>query len=183
MKLHDQIRHVMRLKHLSYRTEQCYIRWIDQFVRFSKGTGEWRHPCELSAADVEAFLTHLAVERHVSSSTQNQALNAIVFLYRDVLRQPLGNFDALRAIRRRRVPTVLSIAEVGELLTALDQRPGNEPYPIMARLMYGAGLRLMECCRLRVKDVDLARGQLSVRGGKGDKDRYVMLPNSARTEL
>src|SRR5262245_25977632 len=101
MKLYDQIRHVMRLKHYSYRTEKCYIFWTDKFVRYCKGSGDWRHPNTLGAGDVEAFLTHLAVDRRVSASTQNQALNAIVFLYRDVLEQPLGDFSALRAVRRR----------------------------------------------------------------------------------
>src|SRR5262245_110930 len=95
MRLVDQVRHVLRLKHYSYRTEQCYVAWIERYVRYCKGAGEWRHPAELGAADVESFLTHLAADRHVSASTQNQALNAVVFLYRDVLRQELGDFAAL----------------------------------------------------------------------------------------
>lgn len=183
MPLLDDIRKVLRRKHYSYRTEQCYVRWIMHYLRFHKGAGDWRHPNTLSAIDVESFLTHLAMDRHVSASTQNQALNAVVFLYRDVLHLELGDFAALRAIRRRRVPIVLSRAEVMQMLTALDRRPGQEPFALMAQLMYGAGLRLMECCRLRMKDIDMPRGQLTIRGGKGDKDRYVMLPTAVQPAL
>ncbi|MFO0863495.1 MAG: integron integrase [Gemmataceae bacterium] len=183
MKLFDLIRERLRVKHYSLSTERTYCQWILRYVRFHKDGETWRHPIELHASDVERFLTHLAVDGHVSASTQNQALNALVFLYRDVLNRPLGGFDAVRARRPVRVPTVLSVAEIRELLGALDAMPTTEPYAVMARLMYGAGLRLMECCRLRVKDVDLARGQLTIRGGKGDKDRYVMLPNGVRGTL
>jgi integron integrase len=183
MMLLDQVRQVLRVRHYSYRTEQCYVAWINHYVRFCKGKGGWRHPRELGAADVERFLSYLAIERHVSSSTQNQALNALVFLYRCVLQMDLGDFNAVRAIRRQRLPTVLSRAEVGQLLERLEVYSKQEPYALMARLMYGSGLRLMECCRLRVKDIDLERGQLTVRGGKGDKDRFVMLPASLRETL
>src|SRR5437660_9173165 len=134
----------------------------------------------MGAEDVERFLTSLAVQRRVSASTQNQAFAALLFLYRDVLHLDLGDVDALRA---QRIPVVLTRDEVGNLLAGLDALPTREPYGLMARLMYGAGLRLMECCRLRVKDVDLERGQLTVRGGKGDKDRYVMLPAATRESL
>jgi integron integrase len=183
MQLLDQVRQVLRVRHYSYRTEQCYVSWITHYLRFSKRDGGWVHPRELGAADVERFLSHLAIARHVSSSTQNQALNALLFLYRAVLQMDLGDFNAVRAIRRQRVPTVLSRAEVAQLLERLEVYSKHEPYALMARLLYGSGLRLMECCRLRVKDVDLGRGQLTVRGGKGDKDRFVMLPGSLREAL
>src|SRR5262249_11318516 len=141
---------VLRVRHYSYRTEQCYVAWIEQYLRFAKEVaGRWRHPGEMETGDVERFLTHLAVERHVSASTQNQALNALVFLYQAVLRKDLGDFSAVRAVRRWHVPAVLSAAEVGRLLAALEPYSRREAYALMARLMYGAGLRLMECCRLR----------------------------------
>jgi integron integrase len=173
----------LRTKRYSYRTEQCYVAWIEHFIRFHHWPDGWRHPVDLDAADVERFLTHLAVQRRVSASTQNQALNAIVFLYRDVLKRDLGNFDAVRARRTRHAPTVLAQPEVQQLLAVLAELSKHEPYALMAQLLYGAGLRLMECCRLRVKDIDLERGQLTVRGGKGAKDRFVMLPAAARAGL
>jgi site-specific recombinase XerD len=147
MKLLDQVRQVLRVRHYSYRTEQCYVAWITDYLRFSKGAGPWRHPRELVATDVERFLSYLAMERHVSSSTQNQALNALLFLYRAVLQMDLGDFNAVRAIRRQRLPTVLSRVEVGQLLDRLEAYSKQEPYALMARLLYGSGLRLMECCR------------------------------------
>lgn len=171
------------MRHYSYRTEQCYVAWIEQYLRFCKRDGAWRHPRELGAGEVERFLSHLALARHVSASTQNQALNALVFLYRAVLQIDLGDFSAVRAVRRQRMPTVLSRQEISQLLLCLEAYSQHEPYALMARLLYGAGLRLMECCRLRVKDVDLERGQLTVRGGKGDKDRFVMLPASTHDGL
>jgi integron integrase len=182
-KLLEQVRHTLRVKRFAYRTEQCYLRWIEQYIRFHKRPEGFRHPKDLGAAEVEQFLTHLAVQRHVSASTQNQALAALLFLYQDVLQIDLGRFDAVRARRSRRLPVVLSRDEVRQLLEALDQLPTTEPYGLMARLMYGAGLRLMECCRLRVKDVDLERNQFTVRQGKGDKDRVVMLPQASRPAL
>jgi integron integrase len=183
MKLLDQVRQALRVGRYSYRTEQAYVYWILQFLRHAKGAGEWRHPSTLGAAEVEAFLTHLALRRRVSASTQNQALNAVVYLYRAVLKQDLGDFSAVRARRTRSAPTVLSTGEVGQLLKTLRQLPTREPYALMAELMYGAGLRLLECCRLRVKDIDLERGQLTIRGGKGNKDRFVMLPRAANAGL
>src|SRR5262245_25990755 len=137
----------------------------------------------MGTPEIEAFLTHLAVEGRVSASTQNQALGALLFLYRDVLGTEVGDLDAVRANRPKRVPLVLSLDEVRALLGALDGLPTTEPYGLMGRLMYGAGLRLMECCRLRVKDIDLERGQLTVRQGKGDKDRFVMLPRATADGL
>jgi integron integrase len=179
MKLLDQVRHVARARHLAYRTEQAYAYWIERYIRFHG----IRHPNTMGAAEAEAFLTNLAVEGHVAASTQNQALGALLFLYRDVLHIDIGMLNAVRARRPKRVPVVLSRSEVARLLAALDELPTAEPYGLMARLMYGAGLRLMECCRLRVKDIDLAREQLTVREGKGNKDRFVMLPRGARDGL
>ncbi len=179
MKLLERVRQKLRTLHYAYRTEQAYCIWIERFIRFH-GV---RHPDTMGAGEVEAFLTHLAIARHVSASTQNQALNALVFLYKHVLNREIGDLNAVRARRSRRVPSVLSATEVAPLLAAIDALGKTEPYGVMARLMYGAGLRLMECCRLRVKDIDLARGQLTIREGKGDKDRYVMLPTGVRAPL
>jgi integron integrase len=179
----DQVRHCLRVRRYAWRTEECYVRWAERYVRFHKGPDGFRHPATLGASEVEAFLTHLAVERHVSASTQNQALGALLFLYRDVLRLQLSGLDAARARRTRRLPVVLSRDEVAQLLDALDRLDTDEPYGLMARLLYGAGLRLLECCRLRVKDVDLARLTLTVRQGKGDKDRVVLLPRSQQAPL
>ncbi len=173
MKILDQVRRTIRVRHYSRETEKTYLHWIKRFIRFHAGDGTWRHPQDLDAADVGAFLTDLAVQHRVAASTQNQALNAIVFLYRHVLAQDLGEIDAVRAKRPRRMPVVLSRAEVRALL---DQMQG--PWRLMAQLMYGSGLRVSECCRLRVKDVDLQRMQITVRQGKGDKDRIVMLPEA-----
>lgn len=183
MKLLDSVRAMLRTRHYSYRTEQCYVAWIEKYVRFCKTPEGWQHPNDLGAAEVERFLTHLAVDRRVSASTQNQALNALLFLYQSVLKKDLGDLSAVRAIRRKRAPTVLSREEVVSLLKALETNEKQEPYALMAKLMYGAGLRLMECCRLRMKDIDLERGQLTVRGGKGDKDRFVMLPQGSKAGL
>jgi integron integrase len=183
MKLLDQVRHALRTKHYSYRTEQCYVRWVEQYVRFHRTAEGFRHPATLGAPEVEQFLTYLAVRRHVSASTQNQALGALLFLYNDVLHVDLGPLDAVRAHRVRRLPVVMSPRETAQLLDAVDRLDTDEPYGLMARLMYGAGLRMMECCRLRVKDLDLTRGQITVREGKGDKDRVVMLPQALRPRL
>jgi integron integrase len=178
MKLLELVRKTIRAKHYSRETEKTYLHWIERFVRFHAGDGTWRHPKDLDASDVGSFLTDLAVRHGVSAATQNQALNAIVFLYRHVLKIDLGDFDAVRAKRPKRVPVVLSRAEVRALL---DQMHGMTR--LMAQLMYGSGLRVSECCRLRVKDLDLERMQITVRAGKGDKDRVVMLPEAVREEL
>jgi integron integrase len=172
VKLLDQVRHQCRLRHYSIRTENAYVAWVERFVRFHG----IRHPDTMREAEIEAFLTHLAVEGHVSASTQNQAFSALLFLYIQVLRIELGRLDALRAKGPERLPMVLSVSEVRQLLAAIDALSSSEPYGLMARLLYGSGLRLLECCRLRMKDIDLDRGQLTVREGKGDKDRFVMLP-------
>jgi integron integrase len=176
-KLLDQVRHVARLRHYSRRTEECYVAWIERYIHFHG----LRHPREMGTTHVGTFLTHLAAEGHVAASTQNQALNALVFLYRQVLEIDLGRIDALRAPRRRRLPLVLSPEEVQRVLERIHG--ANGVFQLMARLLYGCGLRLHECCQLRVKDVDFGRAQSVVRSGKGDKDRVVMLPMSVRADL
>lgn len=176
-RLLDQMSQVLRVRHYSPRTEACYLHWARQFILFH---GK-RHPRDLGAAEVEQFLTHLAVKGHVSASTQNQALNALVFLYQQVLEIDLGRFEAVRARRPKRLPVVLAQDEVAAVLARVEGGEGT--FRLMARLLYGCGLRLMECCALRVKDIELARGQIVVRGGKGNKDRVVMLPRSVREDL
>jgi integron integrase len=183
MKLLDQVRHVARLRHLARTTENCYADWIERYIRFHWTPAGFQHPNTLGAPHVEAFLTNLAVQHRVSASTQNQALSAILFLYRDVLRIDLGELHAVRAHRTKRLPVVLSRAEVSQLLQAIDAVDTREPYPILFRLMYGAGLRLFEACSIRVKDVDLERNQINIRQAKGDKDRVVMLPQSVRQPI
>jgi len=168
----DQVREVLRLKHYSLRTEETYVGWIKRFIFFHQK----RHPREMGAPEVQAFLSHLAVQGQVAASTQNQALNALVFLYHQVLDQDLGDFAAfVRAKRPARLPVVLSRDEVHRLLGAL-----TGTYQLMGRLLYGTGMRLMECMRLRVKDVDFERNQVMVRDGKGMKDRRTMLPLSLK---
>src|SRR5262245_19750216 len=174
-KLLDQVRDALRLKHYSIRTEDAYVDWIRRFVLFH----EKRHPREMGEAEIEAFLTHLAVERHVAASTQNQALCALLFLYRDVLQQPLeGSLDPLRAQKPRRLPTVLTRSETAQLLAEM-----SGVHQLMAQLLYGGGLRLMECIRLRIKDVDFEQCQLTVRDGKGMHDRVTILPDRVRAPL
>jgi len=174
-KLLDRVREALRLRHRSVRTEKAYVGWIRQFI-ISNGK---RHPSEMGGAEVERFLTTLAVQGGVSASTQNQALAAILFLYRDVLGIQLRWMDGIvRARRPERLPTVLSRTEVAALLGALDGRDR-----LMAALLYGAGLRLVECLRLRVKDVDFEKREIIVRAGKGNKDRVTMLPESCREPL
>jgi len=176
-RLLDQVRQVMRVRHYSPRTEECYVQWIARYIRFHG----LRHPRDMTAAEVQPFLTHLAVAGRVSASTQNQALNALVFLYQQVLEIDLGRFDAVRARRPKRLPVVLSPEEVQKVLEKIQG--GSGLFQLMARLLYGCGLRLQECCQLRVKDVLWDRNQIVVRGGKGDKDRIVMLPRSVRADL
>ncbi len=169
-KLLDQLRDAIRLKHYSYSTEKSYVHWAKRYILFHNK----RHPAEMGAAEIEAFLTHLAKDEKVSSSTQNQALNALLFLYRNVLQMDLPvPLHALRAKRSAHLPTVLSKDEVMRVLAAIQGR-----HQMMAQLLYGCGLRLMECLRLRVKDIDFERSQIVVRNGKGEKDRMTMLPVS-----
>ena len=165
----NRVREVIRTRHYSIRTEQSYVHWVKRFILFH---GK-RHPNELGETEVAAFLTHLAVNRQVSPSTQNQALNALVFLYRYVLDRPLGDIlDAVRAKRPERLPVILTKAEVRQLFAHLDG-----PHWLPACLLYGSGLRLMECLRLRVKDLDFDHRAITVRCGKGGKDRVVTLPD------
>ena len=180
-KLLDQMRHALRVRHYAWRTEQSYVAWVERFLRFHKDRsgGIWKHPAESGKAEIEQFLTDLAVESRVSASTQNQAFCAILFLYKSVLEIELPVINAGRAQRRKRLPVVLSRAEVQKVLQAMTQ----EPYALMARLLYGTGMRLIECCRLRVKDIDFDRSQILVRAGKGDKDRSVPLPESCLVGL
>lgn len=166
-RLLDQVREAIRTRHYSIRTEEAYLQWIRRFIFFH---GK-RHPAEMGAPELEAFLTHLAVERNVAASTQNQALSAILFLYRDVLHVQLPWLDGVtRAKRPKRLPVVLTPDEVARVLSQLEGTPA-----LMARLLYGSGLRLMECLRLRVKDVDFERREILVREAKGNKDRVTML--------
>jgi len=164
----EAVRRAVRVRHYSYRTEQAYVFWIRRFVRFHR----MRSPRELDESHVGAFLTHLAVERGVAPGTQDQALNALVFLYRNVLESPLGEVGGVvRARRKQRLPTVLTVAEVGAVLAGLEG-----VYWMIGALLYGSGLRLREAVGLRVKDLDFARLALLVRHGKGGKDRVVTLP-------
>ncbi|MFN3545731.1 MAG: integron integrase [Thiobacillus sp.] len=169
-KLLDQVRERIRVKHYSIRTETQYVQWVRRFVLFH---GK-RHPRDMGAPEVEAFLTHLAVDGHVAAATQNQALSALLFLYKEVLGLDLPWLnDVTRAKRPQRMPVVLTRDEVHAVL---DRMTGT--YGLMARLLYGTGMRLMECVRLRVKDVDFGRGEILIRDGKGAKDRVTMLPQS-----
>lgn len=169
-RLLDQVREHIRLKHYSIRTERVYCEWVKRYVRFHN----YRHPLEMGAPEVEAFLSDLAVRRDVSASTQNQALAALLFLYKQVLKQDLPWLgEVVRAKKPARLPVVLSITEVQQILGYMDGDVG-----LIARLLYGGGLRLMEGVRLRVKDVDFSRGELVIRDGKGQKDRVTVLPAS-----
>jgi integron integrase len=167
-KLLDQVREAIRMRHYSVRTEEAYVGWIKRFILFH---GK-RHPLEMGEDEIRQFLSALAVHGQVSASTQNQALCALVFLYRHVLGQSLGWLDDIaRAKRPQRLPVVLTKPEVKALLGALEG-----VHWIMASLLYGAGLRLLECLRLRVKDIDFGSHQIVLREGKGNKDRRTMLP-------
>jgi integron integrase len=169
-KLLDQVRDRLRLKHYSIRTETQYVQWIRRFILFH----DKRHPRDMGVAELEAFLTHLAVEGRVAASTQNQALSALLFLYREVLAINLPWLDnVVRAKTPQRLPVVLTRQEV---VSVLDGMSGV--YGLMARLLYGTGMRLMECVRLRVKDVDFEQAEILIRDGKGAKDRVTMLPQS-----
>ncbi len=169
-KLLERARRVLRLKHYAYRTEQRYLAWIRRFILFHSK----RHPIHMGQEEIEAFLTHLAVKEKVAASTQNQALNALLFLYRQVLNLPVDfPLSSVRARRPKRMPTVLSKEEVLLLLPCVEGT-----YNIMAELLYGSGLRVSECVRLRVKDVDFEQRHLAVRDGKGAKDRITLLPEA-----
>jgi integron integrase len=174
-RLLDRVRQAVRARHYSRRTEKTYAAWVRRYVLFH---GK-RHPAEMGAPEVTRFLTSLAVDGNVAASTQNQALSALLFLYRNVLEQDLPWLDeVVRAKRPQRLPVVLTRAEARAVLEHLHGTPR-----LMAILMYGAGLRLLECARLRIQDVDFASNQVVVRGGKGDKDRVTMLPGAVKNDL
>ncbi len=174
-RLLDQVRAAIRSRHYSPRTEEAYVLWVKRFILYH---GK-RHPREMGHAEISAFLTHLAVNKRVSASTQNQALAALLFLYHEVLRQKVERIEeVVRAKTPQRLPVVLTREEVRGVLKHLDGTPW-----LMAMLLYGSGLRLMECAQLRIKDVDFGANQILVRGGKGDKDRITMLPGSVKDSL
>jgi integron integrase len=169
-RLRDQFRDVIRVNHYSIRTEKAYWYWIRFFIRFHEMT----HPKDMGAREIKAFLTWLAVERNVASATQSLALNALVFLYDKVLAQPLGDIEGIvRAKKPRKLPVVLSHNEAMAVIQRLGQ-----PDQLIASLMYGSGLRVTEACRLRLKDVDFQLQVITVRDGKGAKDRTTLLPAS-----
>lgn len=166
-KLEDQLRDAIKAKHYSRHTADAYAMWYRQYVLFH---GK-RHPLEMGAEEISAFLQHLCVTRNVAAATHNQALNALVFLYREVLKVELEGIEKSRSRRQKRLPVVLTVPECKALLGAMSGTEG-----LMARLLYGCGLRVAELLALRVKDVDLGGGVVTVRGGKGDKDRIIELP-------
>ncbi|MCJ8501922.1 integron integrase [Desulfatitalea alkaliphila] len=170
----DMVR-MLRLKQRSYRTEQTYLKWLRDFFVYVKPVG----PCELTDLHIRNFLSYLAVDRHVAKSTQNLAFNAILFFYRHVLEREVGDIQSVvRSKRGERLPTVLTQEEVKQMISALDGLPR-----LMVKILYGAGLRLNECTRLRVQDLDFQRNTITVRAGKGDKDRQTLLPENAVQEL
>src|SRR5690242_5463252 len=175
LKLLDQVSEVMRFKHHSLRTEQAYRQWIKRFIFFH---GK-RHPKDLGPPEVRSFLNDLAARQAVAVSTQNQALNALVFLYREVLGLDFGDLGELeRPTRPARLPVVLRQEEAQRLLAAM-----TGTHQLMAQMLYGTGMRLMECVRLRVKDVDFVANQVIVRDGKGFKDRGTILPEMVKARL
>ncbi len=174
-KLLESVRNTLRVHHYALKTEKSYVQWIRRFILFH----DKRHPAEMGKIEVEQFLTWLAVERKVAPSTQNQALQAILFLYRKVMDKELAWLDdVVRAKRERRIPVVLSRQEVAAVLAALQGQ-----YQLVGKLLYGSGLRLMECLRLRVMALDLDRQSITVHAGKGGKDRVTVLPESLLVEI
>ena len=175
MDVMQQVREAIRVRHYSYRTEQAYIGWIERFIRFNHE----QHPEELSEKEIGKFLTHLAVRENVAASTQNQALCALIFLYKVVLKIEIGEIEGLIwAKNSRKIPVVFTREEAGKVIEQLD---GD--YKLMVLLLYGAGLRLIECLRLRLQDIDFGYNQIIVRNGKGEKDRLTILPESIEISL
>jgi integron integrase len=169
-KLLDQVRDAIRLKHFSYRTEQTYVQWIRRYILFH----DKRHPKDMGVPEIEAFLTHLAVKECVAATTQNQALSALIFLYKQVLQQPLDDrIDAIRAKRSRKLPTVLTPDEVRSVIQQM-----SGVHRLIVQLLYGSGLRLREAMQLRIKDLDFPQYQVVVRDAKGQESRITMLPES-----
>ena len=174
-KLLEQVRVIIRLRGLSYRTEQAYTDWIKRFILFH----DKRHPKDMGVEEIRAYLTHLVMERNVAASTQNQALHALLFLYKQVLEIALPHLGALPVAKKQpRLPVVFTREEAQAILAQLS----GEKW-LMASLLYGSGLRLMECLRLRVKDIDFARNIITIREGKGAKDRVTMLPQPVKAPL
>ena len=169
------MRDVLRTKHYSYRTEQTYVDWIKRYIFFHQK----RHPKDMGAEEIQAFITHLATERKVAASTQNQALSAILFLYRIVLQKEINlPPELVRASRPKILPTVLTHAEAMAVINKM-----RSTSRLMTKILYGSGLRLMECLRLRVKDIDFGNHQIIVRAGKDEDDRFTVLPDSIVAEL
>jgi integron integrase len=174
-KLLERVREAIRTRHYSPRTEEAYVHWIRRYIFFHRV----RHPADMGKPELNAFLSHLAVKEHVSASTQTQALSALVFLYRHVLDRDIGLLEGVvRAKRPGRVPVVLTRGEVKQLLSHLDN-----VVLLVCTLLYGSGLRLLECLHMRVKDIDFERLEIAVRDGKGQKDRVTMLPVSCKQPL
>lgn len=174
-RLLEQISDAIRVKHYSIRTEKAYLDWVKRFVQFNN----YRHPRDMGAREIEEYLTWLAVKGKVSASTQNQALNAIVFLYKNVLHLKLGDFSsAIKAKKPKRIPVVLNREEVMDIINCL-----KGVHWLIVQLLYGSGLRCIECLRLRVKDLDITQFQLTVRHGKGAVDRVTMIPKFLEKNL
>jgi len=173
-KLLDQLRNHIRARHFSIRTEQTYTQWVKRFILFHNK----RHPATMSGKEINQYLTYLAVKSNVAASTQNQALNAIVFLYKEILNKEVEIGEFIRAKVSHKLPVVLASDEVANLLKHLDGK-----YRLMAGLLYGSGLRLLECVRLRIQDIDFKYNQITVHDGKGQKDRVTMLPVTFKNEL
>ncbi len=174
-RLFDRVPDAIRTRHYSRRTEEAYIAWIRRYILFHRK----RHPAEMGAAEITQFLTSLAVQRKVAPSTQNQALCALLFLYREVLGEEVPWLDGIvHAKRPRRLPVVLTREEIRAVLDQLNGAPR-----LMALLLYGAGLRVLECARLRVKDIDFESNQIVVRAGKGDRDRVTLLPAAVKADI
>jgi integron integrase len=174
-KLLDQVRQAIRTRHYSDKTEKAYVHWIKRYIFFHNK----RHPMEMAEPEIGRFLSSLATEGHVSASTQNQAFNAVLFLYHQVLVKKISLVDGVvRAKRARYAPVVLTRDEVKKIADCMNGVPR-----LMALILYGAGLRLIECCRLRVKDIDFAQNEIMVRSGKGNKDRHTPLPTTVREPL
>ena len=174
-KLLEQVSDAIRVKHYSSRTEKTYVDWVKRYVLFHNKL----HPKDMGAQEIQAFITHLATQRHLSASTQNQALSAIIFLYRHVLKIDIVlPSDVIRAEKSQTLPVVLTHQEA---MTVINKMTGTSQ--LMAKILYGSGLRLMECLRLRVKDIDFGNHQIIVRDGKGEKDRVTMLPDALIPEL
>ena len=174
-KLLDQVRNLIRMKHYSLRTEQAYLKWIKRYILFHRK----RHPKDMGEIEIREFITYLAVEKHVAASTQNQALNAVIFLYKEILNIELGQIGGIIwAKRSPKLPVVFTRDEVKRIFNHLEGT-----YKLIAGLLYGAGLRLLECLRLRIQDIDFSENQITVRDAKGGRDRITILPQSIKEHL